>query len=355
MGVERIVSLRNSRKPQVAAYVRVSSLMEAQDESYEAQAEHYEKFIKAHDEWEFAGVYGERISGTHSENRPEFQRMIEDAIAMKIDIIYCKSVSRWARNAVEALESIKYLTGNNVRIIFEQEGIDTRNPSTLLQLSLASAISQSESESISENVKWLYRKRAERGIYLPNKGRHFGYNTDAHTFVPDGNAKYVRLMFERFAEGRSLTEIEKELEGVKDERGEPIKRPRIRAILKNEIYAGDKEFGKTPQRNVITGKPDEVQVKKYVKNHHEPIVSRKLWDTVQARLEREKLERDRMQEKRKRMLKCLRDDPGMGPTALAKRVGVETNLAKSFIHGLRKKGVLIKGVDGNWMVVETSD
>ena len=352
MGVERIASLRNSRKPQVAAYVRVSSLMEAQDESYEVQAEHYEKFIKAHTEWEFAGVYGERLSGTHAENRPEFQRMIEDAIAMKIDIIYCKSVSRWARNAVEALESIKYLTGNNVRIIFEQEGIDTRNPSTLLQLSLASAISQSESESISENVKWLYRKRAERGIYIPAKGVNFGYNTDAHTFVPDGNARYVRLMFERYAEGRSLAEIEKELEGVTDERGEPIKRCRIRAILKNEVYAGDKEFGKVPQRNVITGKPDEVQVKKYVRDHHEPIVSRKTWDAVQARLAREKLERDRAEEKRKRMLNVLRAVPEMKAAELAERVGVERGTAKSFIHGLKKKGVLKKDDQGNWMIEE---
>jgi hypothetical protein len=79
MGVERIKSIRNSRKPHVAAYVRVSSMMDTQDESYEAQAEHYERFIKGHTDWEFAGIYGERISGTHSENRPEFQRMIRDS------------------------------------------------------------------------------------------------------------------------------------------------------------------------------------------------------------------------------------------------------------------------------------
>lgn len=352
MGVERIVSLRNSRKPQVAAYVRVSSLMETQDESYEVQVEHYEKFIRSHAEWDFVGVYGERISGTHSDNRPEFQRMINDAIAMKIDIIYCKSVSRWARNAVEALESIKYLTGNNVRIIFEQEGIDSSNPGTLFQLSLASAISQSESESISENIKWLYRKRAERGIYIPAKGINFGYNTDAHTFVPDGNAKHVRFIFERFADGMSMGEIEKELKDVTDQNGKPITKARISRILKNEIYVGDKEFGKVPQRNVITGKPDEVQVKKYVKNHHEPIVSRKTWETVQARLDREKLERDRAEEKRRRMLKALRADPGMGPTSLAKKVGVEANTAKSFIHGLKKKGALTSDVDGSWKVAD---
>lgn len=352
MGIERIASLRNSRKPQVAAYVRVSSLMEAQDESYEAQAEHYEKFIRSHADWEFAGVYGDRLSGTHAENRPEFQRMIEDAIAMKIDLIYCKSVSRWARNAVEALESIKYLTGNNVRIIFEQEGIDTSQPGTLFQLSLASAVSQSESESISENVKWLYRKRAERGIYIPRKGVNFGYNTDENTFVPDRNAKHVRLMFERYAAGMSIAEIEKELKklGVTDQGGKPITGSRIAAILKNEIYVGDKEFGRTPQRNVITGKPEEVQVKKYVKDHHAAIVSRQTWETVQARLEKEKLERDKAGEKRKRMLNILRAVPEMKAASLAERVGVKTQTAKDFIQGLKKKGILKKDVDGSWMV-----
>lgn len=137
-----------------------------------------------------------------------------------------------------------------------------------------------------------------------------------------------------------------------DQNGKPITKARISRILKNEIYVGDKGFGKTPQMNVITGKPDEVLVKNYERDHHEPILSRKTWDTVQARLEREKLEWDRAEEKRKRMLGILRADPGMGPTSLAKRVGVEMKTAKSFIHGQKKKGVLIKGVDGSWKVAD---
>lgn len=347
MGVQKISSVRNTRKLHVAAYVRVSTFLDCQDESYEQQALYYEGFIRSHPDWEFAGVYGDRISGTHSDNRPEFQRMIQDAIDMKIDLIYCKSVSRWARNAVEALESVKYLTGNKVNIVFEQERIDTREPGVLFQLGLASSIAQSESESISENMKWLYRNRAERGIYKPSKDKHFGYNTDDHTFVPDGNAQYVRLMFERFAAGATLGEIEEELKDL----GVPFTQHRIRGILKNEVYAGDKEFGKIPQRNVITGKPDEVQVKKYFTNHHEAIVDRETWDAVQARLRKEKLVRERAKEKRHQMLEILRSDPELPPRRLCRMVGVERTVAANYINSLRKRGVLTRDKDGVWRVL----
>ena len=353
MGVQKISSVRSARKLHVVAYVRVSTFLDCQDESYEQQTLYYEGFIRSHSDWEFAGVYGDRVSGTHSENRLEFQRMIQDALAMKIDLIYCKSVSRWARNAVEALESVKYLTGNKINIVFEQEGIDTRDPSVLFQLSLASSIAQSESESISENMKWLYRNRAERGIYKPQRNKHFGYNTDDHTFVPDRNAEYVRLMFKRFAVGATTGEIEEELKdlGVTD-KGKPITQTRIRSILNNEVYVGDKEFGKKPQRNVITGKPDEVQVKKYFTNHHEAIIDRETWDAVQARLGKEKLVRKRENEKRHRMLNILRVDPEVPPRRLCKMAGVERTVAANFISNLRKKRKLIRDADGCWMLDE---
>ena len=228
-----------------------------------------------------------------------------------------------------------------------------RDPSVLFQLSLASSIAQSESESISENMKWLYRNRAERGIYKPQRNKHFGYNTDDRTFVPDENARYVRLMFERFAAGAQLGEIEEELKdlGVTD-KGNPITQIRIRSILNNEVYVGDKEFGKKPQRNVITGKPDEVQVKKYFTNHHEAIIDRGTWDAVQARLGKEKLVRERAKEKRSRMLNILRADPEIPPRRLCKMVGVERTVAANFISNLRKKGALIRDADGSWMLDE---
>ena len=181
---------------------------------------------------------------------------------------------------------------------------------------------------------------------------NFGYNTDNNTFVPDGNARYVKLMFERYAEGRSLTEIENELKGMTDQNGKPIKCSRIRSILRNEIYVGDREFGKIPQKNVITGKPDDVQVRKYVRDHHEAIVSRKVWETVQARLEREKKERERCAERRNGMLDVLRTEPDIKAASLAERVDVKTETAKNFIQWLKKKSILKKNADGNWMVAE---
>ncbi len=146
--VTKIPSFRNQRKTQVAAYIRVSSTMKTQDESYENQAAYYEKQIGSNPEWELAGIYGEKVSGTHAQNRDEFQRLITDALDGKIDLILCKSVSRWARNVVDGLNSIKLLTGRGVHIYFEQECIDTRTPGILLQLNLAASVAQSESESI---------------------------------------------------------------------------------------------------------------------------------------------------------------------------------------------------------------
>ena len=121
--------------------------------------------------------------------------MINDALAGKIDIIFCKSVSRWARNTLDGLRAIKRLTGNHVHIVFEQEGIDTRQPGVIFNLNVAAAIAQAESESISENLKWIYRRRAEQGIFMAQRGKYFGYNTDDGSFHLDENADHVRDIF----------------------------------------------------------------------------------------------------------------------------------------------------------------
>ena len=199
---------------------------------------------------------------------------------------YCKSVSRWARNMVETLDTINLLTGNQVHVIFEQEGIDTRNPGVFFQLSLAASVAQCESETISENMKWVFNNRVEQGIFIAPKRKYFGYNTDDGNFTPDENAKYVRMIFERFDDGVRLTEIVDELNwlGVKTQRGIPFTINAVRGILMNEKYVGDVRFGKTPRRNVITGKLDQYQIDKYLENHHEGIVSRELWNRVQKRI-----------------------------------------------------------------------
>ena len=170
MKVTKILAERHTRNPRVAAYIRVSTTEKKQDESYEAQAEYFENKIKNTEGWDFAGIYGERESGTRAENRDDFNRMIKDAEDGKIDLILVKSVSRWSRNIVDGLRTIHHLTENRIHIIFEQEGIDTRQPGHTLQLNLATAVAQTESESLSENLKWLYKKRAEKGYIRANKG-----------------------------------------------------------------------------------------------------------------------------------------------------------------------------------------
>lgn len=289
--VTRIKSVRNSRKPRVAAYVRVSSTMKVQDDSYENQAAYYEAKIKSNPEWEFAGVYGEKMSGTHAENREEFQKMLKDALDGKIDLILCKSVSRWARNTVEGLQSIKLLTGNGVHIFFEQEGIDTRTPGIILQLNLAASVAQSESESISENLKWNYRQRTAKGEFWAVNGRYFGYDSEGDEFAENENTQYVRMMFDWYLEGLTFTEIAGELNklGVPTLRGNQWSCSSVRCILQNEVYVGDVIFRKHPSRNVITREIDKDWKPKYVKDHHQGIVSRETWDAVQLKLQSPKM------------------------------------------------------------------
>jgi DNA invertase Pin-like site-specific DNA recombinase len=175
--VTLIPSKRHLRKTRVAAYIRVSSKKEIQNGSYETQAKYYEDKIRSNPEWDFAGIYGDRESGTHTENREGFQQLIRDALDKKVDIIICKSVSRWARNTIEGLRTIKELTGNFVNLIFEEENIDTRHLGYQLQLNLQQVVAQMESESISENLKWSYRNRAELGLFTAARGKYFGFNT----------------------------------------------------------------------------------------------------------------------------------------------------------------------------------
>ena len=356
MGVRLIKSERNSRKTRVGAYVRVSTYRNEQEESYEAQAKYYENFIKNNPDWEFAGIYGERESGTHMEKRDAFNRMVQDAVDHKIDLIYCKSVSRWARNAVDALDMVRRLTGNHAHVIFEQEGIDTRDPGMLFQLSLAASIAQAESESISENIKWVYRHRAAHGIYKPHKRMYFGFNTDNGTFEPDGNAGFVKLVFERFAEGAGFKEIADELNamGVKTNMGTEFKGSTIRGMLTHEVYVGDVQFGKRPSRNIITGELDEAQASRYMKNHHEGIIDRTTWDAAQSRLKEMKEARENAERRRMRVLHVIMADPKVDIDRIARVTAMDKRQVKNCINGLKKAGRL-EQEDGRWVVKGKSD
>ena len=153
-----------SAKKRVAAYARVSTDEEEQLTSYEAQVDYYTRYIQANPEWEFIEVYAdEGISGTNTKKRRNFNRMIEDAMAGKIDRIITKSVSRFARNTVDTLTTIRKLKEKGVGVFFEKENIDTLDSKGELLITIMSSLAQEESRSISENVTWGWRKRIADG------------------------------------------------------------------------------------------------------------------------------------------------------------------------------------------------
>ncbi len=185
----------------------------------------------------------------------------------------------------EKTRQVKLLAGNGIDIVFEQEGIDTRDDGVTIPLSLAASVAQAESRSISENLKWVHRERTIRGIFKANRGAYFGFNTDDGNFTPDENAKYVKMMYELYAEGWKPTRIANELNrlGVKTVTGKAFARDSVSRVLTNEVYVGDIHIGKTKSRDIITGELDEIQVENYIKDHHEGIVNRELWEKVQER------------------------------------------------------------------------
>jgi len=151
-------------KRKVAGYARVSTDSDEQVTSYEAQVEYYTNYIKSNPRWEFVGVYtDEGISGLNTKHRDGFNQMIADALDGKIELIVTKSVSRFARNTVDSLTTIRKLKEKGVEVYFEKESIWTFDSKGELLLTIMSSLAQEESRSISENVTWSVRKRFADG------------------------------------------------------------------------------------------------------------------------------------------------------------------------------------------------
>ena len=163
-------------KLKVAAYARVSTEQDEQQSSYEAQVDYYGKYIRSNPAWEFVGIYAdEGITGTNTKKRDGFNRMIADAKAGKIDLILTKSISRFARNTVDTLQTVRELSTIKIEVIFEKEGIRTLDKQCEVMLTIMSSLAQEESRSISENVRWGMQKSMQDGnISLPYK-RFLGY------------------------------------------------------------------------------------------------------------------------------------------------------------------------------------
>ena len=281
----------NSRvKRKVAGYARVSTDHEEQLTSYEAQLDYYTTLIQSHEDWEFAGMYSdEGITGTSVKKREGFQTMVADALAGKIDLIITKSVSRFARNTVDSLSTIRELKEHNTEVFFEKENIWTFDSKGELLITIMSSLAQEESRSISENVTWGHRKRMADGKVAVAYSHFLGYDKgkDGSLVVNQEEAKIIQLIFAEFLTGLSYRAIAAKLTALgiktpfgKDKWGQGT----VKSILQNEKYKGDALLQKTYTPDFLTKKQiaNHGQVPQYyVENSHEAIIQPETFDRVQ--------------------------------------------------------------------------
>lgn len=286
-----------SKKRRAAGYARVSTDSDEQFTSYEAQVDYYTRYIQGRSDWEFVKVYtDEGISALNTKNREGFNSMIADAMAGKIDIIITKSVSRFARNTVDSLVTIRQLKDHGVEVYFEKENIYTFDSKGELLLTIMSSLAQEESRSISENVTWGKRKQfADGKVWLPYK-RFLGYERgpDGMPKIVPEQAKIVVYIYDLFMMGLTAAGIAKRLtdEGIPTPGGKEVwGKTTVTSILTNEKYKGDALLQKMFTTDFLQKKRkiNEGEVPQYyVENSHPAIISRELFDRVQAEMQRRK-------------------------------------------------------------------
>ena len=277
----------------VAAYARVSTDSDEQMGSVAAQKDYFEKLIQKNPAWVLVEIYAdEGISGTSLNRREAFNRMIADALAGKIDLIITKSLSRFARNTVDTLNTIRKLKIEGVGVYFEKEDINTMDSKGEFLITLMSSLAEEESRSISENVKWGHRKRfADGKYYMPYK-QFLGYNKgpEGTPILVEGEAKIIRMIYRAYLCGLTTNAIAKQLTlaGIPSPSGLPVwQRSTVDSILHNEKYYGAALMQKrycvdfrTKQMKKNTGELPQY----YVENSHEPIVTKEIYNEVQRRL-----------------------------------------------------------------------
>ena len=279
-------TLPMKKRMRVAAYARVSTEKGTMLHSLAAQVSYYSELIQSNPEYEYAGVYAdEGLSGT-LEGRPEFQRMLQDCRDGKIDRILCKSISRFARNTVMLLKTVREL--KRLGVYFEEQNIDTMSGEGELMLTVLASFAQEESRSVSENCKWRIRKKFEQGI--PTGLCMYGYKVKngVFTIIPE-EAEIIRRIFRMYLEGMGCERIMKALieAGAPAPNGGLWSASTILLMLRNEKYAGDLLLQKYYINNHIEKKqlPNRGELPQYaVAEDHEPIIDRATFDAVQKEI-----------------------------------------------------------------------
>lgn len=281
-----------NQKLRVAAYCRVSTDSEEQINSYKNQLAFYTEKINGKTEWKFAGIYAdEGITGTSMKHREDFKRMLRACREGRIDLILCKSVSRFGRNSVDVLRTIRALRERDIGVVFEKEGVDTRTMNSELILAFHSAFSQSESESIRENVSRGLRMAYEQGTIAIGPNLYgFRKSQDGGVEIDEEQAAVVRQIAQWFLNGDSLHTIVDKLaqRHIPSPKGKDIwSTPTIRSILSNEKYKGDVLLQKTYKPSLFSDRAvrnDGALKKYYIEDVLPRILEPETFDRIQEEL-----------------------------------------------------------------------
>ena len=278
------------RKLRVCAYARVSSGKDAMLHSLSAQVSYYNNLIQNNNEWQFVGIYAdEAISGT-KDTREEFNRMLEDAKEGKIDLIITKAISRFARNTVTLLATIRELTALGVDVYFEEQKIHSISGEGEMILTLLASVAQEEARSVSENMKWRIKKNFEEG--KPWGAILYGYKVINNVYyIVEEEAEVIRLIYKLYLEGYGKETLARKLNelGYKTRGGYPWSDSSVRMILNNYDYTGNLILQKTYRLDYISKKTvvNHGEVPKYhVEDSHEPIIDLETWNKVQEETKR---------------------------------------------------------------------
>ena len=287
-------SLTETKARRVAGFARVSTDHDDQVTSYHAQVDYYTQYITNHAGWQLVKVYtDEGITGTSTTKRAGFQQMVSDALAGKIDLIITKSVSRFARNTVDSLTTVRALKEKGVEVYFEKENIWTFDAKGELLITIMSSLAQEEARSISENVTWGHRKRFADGKVTVPFSRFLGYDKgeDGNLVVNPEQAALVRRIYDMFLDGMSIGSIARTLTNEPDTfTAAGTKRwsiTTLRSILSNEKYKGDALLQKSYTADFLSKRQvaNQGEVPQYyVTGNHEAIISPAVWDFVQSEL-----------------------------------------------------------------------
>lgn len=300
--MKRITKIEESKtnllsKPRlrVAAYCRVSTANDEQIVSLEAQKSHYENFIKANDEWEFAGLYyDEGISGTKKEKRDALMSLMADCEQGKVDLIITKSISRFARNTTDCLELVRKLLDRGIFIYFEKENLNTGSMESELMLSILSSLAESESVSISENEKWSVKRRFQNGTFIISYPPYGYANVDGKMVIVPEEAEVVRQIFAATLAGKGSYLIAKDLnsQGILSKKGGKWSAGTIKGMLGNEKYTGDVIFQKTYTDSNFNRHANRGEYDQYlVRNHHEAIISHETFEKAAEVLKQRGIEK----------------------------------------------------------------